>query len=393
MSQAILPDPPIELKRLSNALSKRLEDEIRASGPMPFARFMQRALYEPGLGYYSAGLHKFGASGDFVTAPELGPLFAACMARQVSEVADLLGGYSILEVGAGTGLLCTGLLRELSAQRPPDHYFILETSADLREVQRQHIAAEAPGWLERVTWLDQPPVAAWRGVLIANEVIDALAAERFRITPDGVEQVCVTLEAGSLAWAARPAPADLERAVRQAESSLDRPYPAGYCSEIRPHLPLWLDALTNRMQRGLALFIDYGYPRGEYYLPERANGTLMCHYRHRAHGDVFFWPGLQDITAWVDFTALAEAADACRLDVTGYTNQAMFLLGCGLDVVLAERLPDCSDTGLALNAEARQLTLPGMMGERFQVMGLSRDLANPEQPLAGFSLQDLRYRL
>jgi SAM-dependent MidA family methyltransferase len=393
MSHAILPDPPDELKRLSNSLLKRLEDEIRSSGPMSFARFMQRALYEPGLGYYSAGLHKFGASGDFVTAPELGPLFAACMARQVSEVADLLGSYSIMEVGAGTGLLCTGLLRELPGQRLPDHYFILETSADLREVQRRHIASEAPAWLERVSWLEQPPAAAWSGVLIANEVIDALAAERFRVTPDGVEQVCVTLQADSLAWAARPAPADLELAVRQAESSLDGSFPAGYCSEIRPHLPAWLDALTNRMQRGLALFIDYGYPRGEYYLPERANGTLMCHYRHRAHDDVFFWPGLQDITAWVDFTALAEAADACRLDVAGYTNQAMFLLGCGLDVVLAERLPDCDDTGLELNAEARQLTLPGMMGERFQVMGLGRDLPDSEQPLAGFSLQDLRYRL
>jgi SAM-dependent MidA family methyltransferase len=244
-----------------------------------------------------------------------------------------------------------------------------------------------------VTWLDQPPTAAWRGVLIANEVIDALAAERFRITAAGVEQICVTLEGDSLAWASRPAPADLERAVRQAESSLDQPFPAGYRSEIRPQLPAWLDALTNQMQQGLALFADYGYPRREYYLPERTDGTLMCHYRHRAHDDVFFWPGLQDITAWVDFTALAESADSCRLDVVGYANQAMFLLGCGLDAVLAERLPDCADEGLSLRAEARQLTLPGMMGERFQVMGLGRDLANQEQSLAGFSLQDLRYRL
>lgn len=393
MSDAILPDPPAELKRLSNALSRRLADEIRASGPMPFARFMQRALYEPGLGYYSAGLHKFGASGDFVTAPELGELFATCMARQVSEVADLLGGYAILEVGAGSGLLCTSLLRELSAQWAPDHYFILETSADLREVQRQRIATDAPQWLERVTWLDQPPAAAWRGVLIANEVVDALAAERFRVTAAGVEQICVTLEGDSLAWVTRPAPADLERTVRQAESSLDRPLPVGYRSEIRPHLPAWLDAMTNQMQQGLALFADYGYPRREYYLPERTDGTLMCHYRHHAHDDVFFWPGLQDITAWVDFTALAEAADSCRLEVAGYTSQAMFLLGCGLDAVLAERLRECADEGLSLRAEARQLTLPGMMGERFQVMGLGRGLADPEQPLAGFSLQDLRYRL
>jgi SAM-dependent MidA family methyltransferase len=393
MSRAILPDPPQELKQLSKALSGRLADEIRASGPIPFARFMQRALYEPGLGYYSAGLHKFGASGDFVTAPELGPLFAACMARQVSEVAGQLGSYDILEVGAGSGRLCTELLRELSAQRPPDHYFILETSADLRAVQRQRIAAEAPTWLERVSWLDQPPATPWRGVLIANEVIDALAAEIFRITAAGVEQMCVTLDGDAMAWAGCPAPAELEQAVRHAESGLDEPFPVGYHSEIRPQLSAWLDALTNQIQQGLALFVDYGYPRREYYLPERTGGTLMCHYRHRAHDDPFFWPGLQDITAWVEFTALAEAADSCRLDVAGYTNQAMFLLGCGLDAVLAERLADCTDEGLSLRAEARQLTLPGTMGERFQVMGLVRDLANPEQPLSGFSLQDLRYRL
>jgi SAM-dependent MidA family methyltransferase len=392
MPRTILPEPPTELKRLSDALSAGIREEIEASGPMPFSRYMDLALYAPGLGYYSAGLHKLGASGDFVTAPELGDLFAACLARQLSQLAGTLGVYDVFEVGAGSGKLAADLLRCIPSECSPARYLILETSADLRRVQRDRIAAEAPGWLERVTWLDRPPSGAWRGVLLANEVVDALAAERFRVNAGLIERICVTLRGDALDWAFRPAPDDLEAAVRHVESSLGQPFPNGYRSEIRPQLAAWLDAMTGSLQQGLALVIDYGYPRREYYLPERSDGTLMCHYRHRAHDDVFFWPGLQDITAWVDFTALAEAADGCGLDVLGFTSQSMFLLGCGLDSVLAERSAVCEDGALALNAEARQLTLPGMMGERFQVMGLGRNLP-PQPPLAGFSLQDLLYRL
>jgi SAM-dependent MidA family methyltransferase len=309
-------------------------------------------------------------------------------------VAAILGPFDILEVGAGSGRLAADLLRELEADRLPGRYLILETSADLRQVQRECIAGAAPAWLDRVTWLDEPPAADWNGVLLANEVVDALAVERFQATGSAIEQLCVTERDGSFGWASRAAPADLEAAVRRLESSVGRAFPAGYRSEVHLQLPSWLELLTGRMRRGLALFIDYGYPRREYYLPERSDGTLMCHYRHRAHDDAFFWPGLQDITAWVDFTALAEAADACGLEVVGYSSQAMFLLGCGLDRVLAARGDGREDVALALNAEARQLTLPGMMGERFQVMGLGRALGEgAEQPLRGFSLQDLRYRL
>jgi SAM-dependent MidA family methyltransferase len=394
MPRPILPEPPDELKHLSDSLASRIREEIRRDGMIPFSRFMERALYEPGQGYYSAGLHKLGAAGDFVTAPELGSLFAACLARQVVEVATILGPCDILEVGAGTGRLAADLLRELEADQLPGRYLILETSADLRQVQRECIAGAAPAWLDRVSWLDEPPATDWNGVLIANEVVDALAVERFQATGSAIEQLCVTERDGAFDWASRPAPADLEAAVRWLESGVGRAFPAGYRSEIHMQLPPWLELLTGRMRRGLALFIDYGYPRREYYLPERSDGTLMCHYRHRAHDDVFFWPGLQDITAWVDFTALAEAADACGLEVVGYSSQAMFLLGCGLDRVLAARSDGREDVALALNSEARQLTLPGMMGERFQVMGLGRALGEAaEQPLRGFSLQDLRYRL
>ena len=394
MPRPILPEPPDELKRLSDTLSSRIRGEIRRDGTIPFARFMERALYEPGLGYYSAGLHKLGASGDFVTAPELGGLFAACLARQVAEVADELGAFDILEVGAGTGRLAADLLRNLADGRLPERYLILETSADLRAVQRERIAQAAPAWLDRMSWLDKPPSDGWSGILIANEVIDALAVERFQATENAIEQLCVTHRDGRFDWASRPAPGPLEAAVRRLESELGRPFPAGYRSEIHLQLPAWLEGVTSGLRSGLALFIDYGYPRSEYYLPERRDGTLMCHYRHLGHDDVFFWPGLQDITAWVDYTALAEAADACGLEVAGYSSQAMFLLGCGLDEALAERGAEQGDAALALHAEARQLTLPGMMGERFQVMGLGRNLGGMmERPPRGFSLQDLRYRL
>jgi SAM-dependent MidA family methyltransferase len=390
MARSILPEPPDDLKRLSRELQQRLRDAMQADGCISFARFMDMALYEPGLGYYSAGLHKLGAAGDFVTAPELGELFGACLARQAAELAEELGRWSILEIGAGTGRLAATLLRELDEQHLPQRYAILERSADLREVQRRTLAAEAPERLDRVTWLDGPPTEPWPGLLLANEVIDALAVERFEIRDDAVRQLCVRPQGDGFAWCTRAAPAVLEAAVRHLEADTGTQLADGYRSEILPRLPAWLDAVAGPLERGLALFIDYGYPRREYYRPERRDGTLMCHYRHRAHDDVFFWPGLQDLTAWVDFTALAEAADACGLDVDGYTSQAMFLAGCDLEAVLGQKMAAADDGGAALAAEARQLTLPGLMGERFQVMGLGRGLGREPR---GFSLLDLRYRL
>ena len=264
----------------------------------------------------------------------------------------------------------------------------------MRQVQQQHIAAEVPAWADRVEWLDRPPADQWQGLIIANEVIDALAVERFQWAAGEIQQLCITECEGKLDWTQRPAPNELSAAVKHLAADIGPDFLQGlndgYRSEVNLHLPAWLAALSDSMSKGLALFIDYGYPRREYYLPERNDGTLMCHYRHRAHDDVFFWPGLQDITAWVDFTALAEAADLCSLEVEGYSSQAMFLLACGLDRVLQEKIADSPDGGVALQDEVRQLTLPGMMGEKFQVMGLGRGL---QQPLRGFSLQDLRYRL
>jgi SAM-dependent MidA family methyltransferase len=393
MSRSILPEPPDELKRLSEELSARMREEIAATGAMPFARFMERALYEPGLGYYSAGLHKLGAAGDFVTAPEIGGLFATCLAAQVAEVGAALGPYDILEVGAGTGRLACGLLEELGSSCPPRRYLVLETSADLRAVQRERIRREAPGWLDRVEWLDAPPDVAWHGVLIANEVIDALPVERFVAGTAGIEQLCVTATADGFDWSQRAAPPALAAAVNGLQDELGCRFEPGYRSEIQLQLAPWLAVLTAGLERGLALFVDYGYPRAEYYRAERRDGTLMCHYRHRAHTDPFVWPGLQDLTSWVDFTALATAGEDCGLELEGYCTQALFLLGCGLDRLLPGRVAASGDGGMALNAEARQLTLPGMMGERFQVMGLGRGLDWAVGQPCGFSLQDLRYRL
>jgi SAM-dependent MidA family methyltransferase len=386
MSRVSLPEPPDDLKRLSETLSAIIREEIRERGQIPFSRFMELALYQPGLGYYSAGLHKLGAGGDFVTAPELGSLFAACLARQIEQLAQRLGDYDILEIGAGSGHLAADILRSLPAGLLPRRYMILDRSADLRQVQGEHLKSMPPELAQRVLWLDRPPDEPWRGMLLANEVIDALTVECFRIKGSAIEQMCVAETEHGFKWMSRPARGELADAL----ATLGVDFPAAYRSEINLQLAPWLKAMTSSLQQGLALFIDYGYPRREYYLDQRKEGTLICHYQHRAHDDVFFWPGLQDITAFVDFTLLAEASDSCGMQVEGYTSQAMFLLGCGLDQVLTTQTAQSTDGGMALNAQARQLTLPGMMGERFQVMGLSREL---ELDAIGFSLLDLRHRL
>ena len=379
--RAILPEPPDDLKQLSDALVSLIRAEIRERGPIPFSRYMERVLYEPGLGYYSAGLRKFGADGDFVTAPELGPVFAQCLARQAAQVGGALGDWTLLEVGAGTGKLAVDLLAEIEPDSRPGQYLILERSAHLRAVQHETIKNSGLAQAVSFEWLDQPPQQAWQGVLIANEVMDALPVERFELTAGSVHRLCVAAGENGFEWARKPAPEALAAAVHGITNSLSSPLPDGYRSEVCLMLDDWLKGLTSRMTHGLALFIDYGYPRSAYYAPERPDGTLVCHYRHRGHDDPFFWPGLQDISAFVDFTALAEAAGQCGLEVSGYDSQSGFLIGCGLDQVLAgiESLPDRQR--LARAAEVRDLVMPGAMGEKFEVMALSRDL---DLPLIGF---------
>ena len=390
----ILPEPPEELKRLSVDLANRIREKIAAGGPMPFSQYMEMALYEPGLGYYSAGLQKFGAGGDFVTAPQLGNVFARCLAKQVAQAGAALGAYEIVEAGAGSGALAADLLKALQADQPPQRYRILERSAHLRQVQRETLQQQAPEWLDKISWLDEPPAESWQGVFLANEVLDALTVERFRLDADGPVQMRVTAGPSGFDWTSHPCPEPMSARIQKVLGGLDARPAAGYCSEINIHLPEWLQAVTASLRNGLALFIDYGYARSEYYRPQRSDGTLICHYRHRAHNDPFAWPGLTDISASVDFTALAEAADLCGLEVSGYTTQAMFLLACGLDEVLAEYESLSERERIRINNQVRLLTLPGEMGERFQVMALSRGLEeDPAGNLRGFAITDLRHRL
>ena len=393
-SAVILPEPPQELKQLSQQLAEVIREKIREHGPIPFSDYMEMALYQPGLGYYSAGLKKFGSGGDFVTAPELGDLFARCVASQIEQIGVHLGSYEIIEAGAGSGTLAADLLSALSDKHPPTSYRILERSAHLRQVQKETLQNRVPQWMDRISWLDEPPEHPWQGVFLANEVLDALTVERFCIQDNNIQQLQVGYRPDGFYWHTEPCPQSMQNKILKILSDMETPLQDGFCSELNSQLPGWLQTVTASMQRGAALFIDYGYPRQEYYQPQRNNGTLICHYRHRAHDDPFKWPGLTDISASVDFTALAEAADQCKLDVSGYTSQAMFLLGAGLQEEINElqSLPDKEQ--VLKNIEVRKLTMPAEMGERFQVMALSRDLPEDlSEGLCGFSLADLRYRL
>lgn len=398
-SRVILPEPPEELKQLSEKLADVIRSKIQQQGLISFADYMELALYEPGLGYYSAGLQKFGQGGDFVTAPQLGDVFASCMARQIEQIGEKLGHYEIIEAGAGSGVLAADLLKKLQDGRSQDgqapaRYRILERSAHLRQVQYETLSHHVPQWMDRISWLDQPPDAGWQGVFIANEVLDALTVERFRYESEGFKRLSVTADPQGFSWQTTACPNTMQEKLRSTFSGLQQSFGDGYQSEINTSLPAWLQTVTESLQKGVALFVDYGYTRQEYYQPQRHDGTLICHYQHRAHDDPFMWPGLTDISTSVDFTALAEAADQCGLEVSGYTSQAMFLLGCGLQDVIQTFQSLTEKQRIRKNIEVRKLTLPEEMGERFQVMALSRGLAEKiSENLRGFALSDLRYRL
>jgi SAM-dependent MidA family methyltransferase len=354
-----------------------------AGGWLPFSRYMELALYAPGLGYYAAGAHKLGAGGDFVTAPELSPVFGRCLASQAGEVLAALGGGDVIEIGAGSGALAMEMLGELERQgRLPRRYLILETSPDLQQRQREALARLPRGLAARVGWLEGIPPEPLRGVLVANEVLDALPVERFRVGAAGVEALGVGLAAGRFALVARPADSALAAAVAALGIALAEGYESELCAVLAP----WLASVTAPLEAGVALFLDYGYPRAEYYHPSRAGGTFACFHRQRRHDDPFVNVGLQDLTAWVDYTRLAEAALEAGLEVAGFTTQAHFLLANGFErhlEALRATLPADREP-LAARAALR-LVLPTEMGERFKCMALAR---NYDAPLAGFALRD-----
>lgn len=375
-----LPQPDAHALAHSQRLQRLIAGEIAANGGwISFARFMDLALHAPGLGYYAAGARKFGADGDFITAPELTPAFAQTLATQVIQIMRA-SAPQVLEVGAGSGRLALDLLRELEARDAlPERYGILELSADLRERQRQTVAAHAPHLLPRITWLDGLP-ATFSGIVLANELLDAMPVHLVRWRADGIDERGVTLAAdGRFVWQDRPAAGALQAHAQRLAGEVSPP--AGYLSEIGPAAAAWTASWADILVCGALLLFDYGFPRREYYHPQRSEGTLMCHYRHHAHSDPFFLPGLQDITAHVDFTAIAEAGTEAGLDFLGYTTQATFLLNCGLTGILARTPPDEPRAYLPLTNAVNTLISPAEMGELFKVIALGRGIA---EPLIGF---------
>ncbi|TXH75156.1 MAG: class I SAM-dependent methyltransferase [Lysobacteraceae bacterium] len=380
----------------SDRLAELIRDQILSNGgALPFWRFMELALYAPGLGYYSAGATKLGPSGDFVTAPELGPLFAECVAAALAPVLARLGDDSVfLEIGGGSGAFAEAVIPRLIALRAmPARYAILEPSADLRQRQRERLRTVfAPDVYERVEWLQSPIQPRWNGVVFANEVLDALPHSRFVIRDGEVYEEHVAYErARGFHCVDRPADALLSAAVRHLERQCATSFEDGFRSEVLPQLPYWLQAVVGGLDAGALLFVDYGYPRREYYDPRRADGTLRAFHRHRMVDNVFARVGLQDVTVSVDFTALAEAGVASGFEFAGYCSQASFLIGNGLDQRLAQHEARAVDEAArhACRQEVKKLTLPGEMGERFQAMGFVRktDLAH------AFLVGDLSHRL
>ncbi len=361
-----LPPPDDASLARSRALSARIRDAIAAAGGwIGFERYVELALYEPGFGYYSAPSEKIGAGGDFVTAPELSDALARALAAAFAPWLTARPSPTILELGAGRGTLAAQCLDAFAALGLRDiRYRILETSAALRQRQRETLARHAG----RVEWLDRLPDAPFDGLIVANEVADALPFECFVRREDGAVPLGVRAVGDRFEWAeGAPDPA-LAAAVARIEESIGAPLPSGYRSELRLVLPAWIDALGGCLAHGAIVLVDYGYARRDYYRPERSGGTLMCHYRHRAHGDPFLYPGLTDITAWVDFSACAEAGRAAGLSVAGYTTQAQFLMEALGDALVGERERASAERLAAL----KTLLLPGEMGERFKLIMLTR---------------------
>ncbi len=387
-----LPQPNAEQQALSASLVMRIKRNLHHDDGLSFAQFMEQALYTPGLGYYANGLEKFGVGGDFITAPEVSPLFGRCIGRQVAEVLMRLASGSVLELGAGSGALAHALLLELAdLDCLPVHYAILEPSAALQQRQRERLSAVLPAHIMvRVVWLDRLP-DDFIGVIVGNEVVDAIPVEVVRLMPADAQQAFVRWDddAAAFDWDWQPItnPA-LQESVNQVRAIVGEVPRHGYMTELRPILPAWMASLSDALNAGAILLIDYGYSRHEYFNSSRWMGSLRAHYQQRAHNDPFWFPGLQDLTAHVDFTALAEASFSAGLTVAGYTTQSNFLLALGL-LDLVDTQADVV-THLRLAQQIKTLTMPDEMGENFKAMALTKDI---EGRLTGFSLRDLRVGL
>lgn len=385
-----LPPPDASSAAHSHAVAAHLVEHIEeAGGSISFAEFMQEVLYAPGLGYYAAGATKFGAAGDFVTAPEVSPLFGHVIARQCAEILEQTGGGTILELGAGTGRLAVDILRRLATlDALPDEYRILEVSPELAARQAETIESSVPELRECVRWIDGLPTAQ-SGVVIANEVLDALPVERF-VRRESIRQLRVGVQDDTFRYTEQEAPPLLRDAVFEIEDDLSRALERGYRSEVSLGAGCWVSDVVASLGVGAILLFDYGLPRREYYAPDRDAGWLRCHFRHRAHSDPLIFPGIQDITAWVDFSAVAAGAVAGGGEIAGFTTQAAFLMNAGLEAEMAALADAPLKEQLALSEQVKMLTLPGAMGEAFKCLGVSKGI---DAPLNAFRTSDRAHTL
>ena len=386
MTQLPLPEP--DALSHSQGLEKHISAQIKAAnGWISFSKFMELSLYAPGLGYYAAGAKKFGSAGDFVTAPEMTGLFGQALARQICQIMQE-SSPQIIEVGAGSGRLASDLLLELERLNSlPERYFILDLSADLRQRQQEKIAENAPHLLDRVRWLDQLP-ESFSGVVLGNELLDALPTEIVAWREDDIFERGVSLnDAGKFIWAEQPATGALRLAAEEIGRQCQ--LPPGFESEICLAARAWSVEWAHRLVAGSLLLIDYGFPRREFYHQQRGRGTLMCHYRHHAHPDPFYLPGLQDITAHVDFTAIIAAAHGAGLELQGYTSQGQFLLNCGI-LDLLSGIPNDSLDYIRAASAVNKLLMPHEMGELFKVIAVGKGF---DTPLCGFANGDQSRRL
>jgi len=380
-----LPHPSPEAAQHSARLTESIRNHIAAQGGwISFARYMELALYAPGLGYYTAGAHKLGEAGDFITAPELSPLFGRTLARQAAEIMASSAPH-ILELGAGSGKLAADMLDELArTDNLPDSYSILEVSADLRSRQQALLQQRLPHLMNRLHWLDAIP-ETFSGAIVANEVLDALPVHRVRWQDSALNEVGVAWSDQGFIWQEHTLSlADLLQAAQNINEQIS--IPDDYVSEICLAARGLVNSLAACLAQGAMLFIDYGFGAREFYHAQRDTGTLMCHYRHHAHDDPFFLPGLQDITAHVNFTDIAECGLDAGLELLGYTNQAFFLINNGITELLKETAPENLRDYLPLSAQLQKLTSPAEMGELFKVLALGKNMANP---LSGFARGDL----
>ncbi len=389
-----LPTPSAEGIKHSQQLSKKIKSTLARHKQLTFAQYMHKALYTPELGYYASALPKIGEQGDFTTAPEVSPIFSRCLAHQAIQVLEQLESPNILEFGAGSGVMAKDILLELAQQEQPlERYYILEISADLQERQKAKLENELPAELfKKIVWLNELPSTPISAVIIANEVLDAMPFERLRIEPEQFLQGFVRYNetADKFEWDYRPIiDPDLQKFAYQLIQNIGKVSHLGYDTEINLNIKPWLKSLNQILTQGAVILIDYGYTRQEYYQPARVMGTLRCHYQHRAHSNPFFYPGLQDITAHVDFTAVAEDGFDSGFKVAGFTTQANFLMGSGLIEMSID--PDAPVTEqIKIAQQIKTLTLPDEMGESFKVIALTKNI---DSPLIGFSVRDLRHQL